>query len=85
MESYELTLPTWMASTLINGDISGITDKEESQIDDLLSYINDHNLGYCVDVSEKSSFYYSPPLDSILSYGEALGGDYSIYTFLYNG
>ena len=71
-----------MASALINGDISGISDKEETQIDDLLSYINEHNLGYCVDVSEKSSFYMSPPFDSVFSYGETLGGDYSIYTFV---
>ena len=82
METNVLILPTWMASALINGDISGITDEEETQIDDLLSYINEHNLGYCVDVSEESSFYMSPPFDSVFSYGETLGGDYSIYTFV---
>jgi hypothetical protein len=48
-----------MASTFINGDLTGITDEKESRINNLLSYINDHNLGYCVDVSEESSSHHS--------------------------
>jgi hypothetical protein len=82
MKTTEMILPTWMASSLINGDMSGTNDEEEIKIDELQDYINEHNLGECVDVS---SFYNRPPIDSILAYGETLGGDYSTYTFLSNG
>ena len=84
MKTTEMILPTWMASALINGDISGLDDSEEIMIDDLQEYINEHNLGECVDVSEESDFYNRPPIDSVLAYGETLGGDYSTYTFLSN-
>jgi len=85
MKTTEMILPTWMASSLINGDMSGTNDEEADKIDDLLLYVNEHNLGECVDVSDDSSFYNRPPIDSILAYGETLGGDYSTYTFLSNG
>lgn len=37
---HEFTLGSWWASALINGDYSGLNDKEEKQLNDWLNYVH---------------------------------------------
>lgn len=38
---HEFTLGAWWAAAIINGDFSGLNDKETTQLNDWLNYIHD--------------------------------------------
>lgn len=57
-----LTLPSYLASYLINGDASGLNDAEQSEID---SFILKADVGFCVGCSEESWFANSNDLDNM--------------------
>lgn len=46
-------LPAYWASALVNGDFSGMEDRDEQ---DLNTWLNKVNPGYCVGCSEESYF-----------------------------
>lgn len=50
------TLPAYWASTLVNGDWSGLSDTETGEIRD---WLNEHpHLGDCLTVSDEYSYHY---------------------------
>ena len=71
VETY--VLPAFWASYLVNGDPSGMTDREIEACDAYVSKIP----GHCVDVGES---YFSWSFD--LHGGDAKGGDLADFVFL---
>lgn len=71
METIEYTLPEYWASYLINGDFSGLEDKEQEEID---AFLKNENLGHCMTCSEESEFKWKNDANS-------LGGNCLVYIF----
>lgn len=53
IKTEEFRLPTWWASYLINGDASGLTDDEQTEID---QWCEVHTTGPCLDVADDENF-----------------------------
>jgi hypothetical protein len=74
IEIREYTLPSHWACPLINGDESGLNDSEIEEITTFLETIPGF---YCTGVSEESDFRYSNDANN-------MGGDCYVFTFLKN-
>lgn len=70
------TLPSYWAPALMNGDYTGLSDEEVSEVNDCIEWICSH-LGWaeCVNVSEEEWFATSNDWDST-------AGDVMEYTFI---
>lgn len=53
IKTEEFRLPTWWASYLINGDASGLTDEEQTEID---HWCEVHTTGPCLDMADDEGF-----------------------------
>jgi hypothetical protein len=62
MKTEEYKLPMYWASYLINGDASGLFDKEQEEIERFLSR---KGLGACLDCSEEPEFLWSQGADCL--------------------
>ena len=73
METEIFILPAHWAAPLINGDESGLEDRDAEQLHE---WLEREQPGECVDVSEESYFSW---------YNDAtpLGGDVAEFTFIY--
>ena len=69
------TLPAFWAGALINGDYTGLTDAEETEIDQWLS--DNVAAGWAVDVSEETFFAYRNDANN-------MGADCAEFTFIIN-
>jgi hypothetical protein len=67
----EYVLPSHWAGYLINGDASGYSDEEITEID---KFVTDNELGFCTGVSDDSWFAHKNDANS-------LGADVSTFTF----
>lgn len=74
IEITELILPAFWASALINADLSGFSDEEESQLNQVLE---NYLPGYCVACSEESEFRWRHDATSV----GVLACDCLTYTF----
>ena len=88
MKTIELELPEWMASPLINGDLTALSlDNDggtlaEAQLETLTEWLVDQGFsGSPISCGEESYFLNSASLDSIRAYGETLGGTFMSFTF----
>ena len=72
IETIDFVLPVYWASYLINGDDSGISEKERAEID---SFVAGVEVDGCLDVSEESYF-------SWWNDATGLGGDVATFTFV---
>ena len=84
MRSNFLIQPTWMENALVNGDVSNVPADKLKLISHLHDYINDHGVGFCVDMLRDSDFYSRPPIDAVISYGETSPGEFSTFVFVSN-
>lgn len=71
MKTEEYTLPSYWASALVNADTSGLTDKEESELN---QWLEDVKPGYCIGCSEEPFFTWRNDANN-------LGADCLIFTF----
>lgn len=71
METTTYTLPEFWASYLINGDVSGMEDEEQEEID---AFLKNENLGFCLSCSEYPEFTWRNDANN-------LGGNCLEYTF----
>lgn len=56
MKTKTFTLPAFWACAVVNGDFSGLEDREANEIEAWLSAANTQGYGLCVDVSNQSFF-----------------------------
>ena len=88
IETIDFVLPIYWASYLINGDASGISEKERAEIDSFVAgvevdaivkdgvLVSAKHIGNCLNVSEES--YFSWWNDAFTG----LGGDVATFTFI---
>ena len=56
MKTETFTLPAHWACALVNGDFSGLEDREADELEAWQSAASEHNYGFCVDVSTETFF-----------------------------
>ena len=94
IKTLELVLPAWMACPLVNGDTSALSlnddggAEDEAKLERLEKWIvekgfSPHAVSVTGPEDENSpGFRNFPSFDSRRAYGETLGGDFEIFTFL---
>jgi L-rhamnose isomerase len=57
MKTIKLTLPEFWASSLINGDSSGLEDDEVQELENWLSWAKNQGYGLCLDANTDERFF----------------------------
>ncbi len=79
MKTISFILPSYYASTFVNGDYSGLSDEEEKVINDFISVnLAEYGRFYCVD-ADVDNVYFARHND-LTGMGH-LGSDVCEYTF----